>query len=377
MRRAALAIFLLLGAALQAVPAVLFQSAPGRFEIAAVDAAAAQPALAAAQSLWAALSEPLALPEAFSSPIFVRVVPPGEWSEAEPFRVNVEPAGLVSLRLRGGDTAEVLRRRGLVQALLMRVAVAQHGVSPSLMAPLWLEFACVEWWRASESGSRLDFLKQQSAKASPPPLARLLAWSRGEPEPVENAWGAYWLMVFLQAESNRGAEWRRFLAALGGGAKPLGALTENFPDRFTGAAERELWWETGWHHHRRVRTLPLLSAAESRAAIADATRFVAMRDGVEVVVPSDAWGEWGRSLTGRAMLRAAATRLAQQAAALHPFYRNAAISLGRLLTLAGDPSGVRSAEEVAAARQAFDRDWQDASDLEAESARALDALERR
>jgi len=58
--------------AAEALP-VLFQSAPGRFEVAALDPNAAQHVVAQADAAWFHLASPLGLPAAFSSPVFVFV----------------------------------------------------------------------------------------------------------------------------------------------------------------------------------------------------------------------------------------------------------------------------------------------------------------
>ena len=123
---------------------VIFQSAPGRFEVAAIDATAAEAVVARAEEAWPLLAAPLALPEAFSSPIFVRLVPAADWVETAPFRVIVEAGGVVSVRLReAGTLEERVVRQALVQGLLLRTAVARHGVGGRPTAPRWLEEACL------------------------------------------------------------------------------------------------------------------------------------------------------------------------------------------------------------------------------------------
>src|SRR4051812_6613603 len=63
-------LMLVVGVALRAAPApAIFQSAPGRSEIAALDAAAAERVAARAEEGWRTLMAPLGLPERFSTPI--------------------------------------------------------------------------------------------------------------------------------------------------------------------------------------------------------------------------------------------------------------------------------------------------------------------
>jgi hypothetical protein len=350
---------------------VLFQSAPGRFEVAAVDVGGAQRVVAQATEAWQLLAGPLALPEAFPSPVFVRLIPSKEWTEPAPFRVFVEVGGVVSVRVRWAEaTPEILVRRALVQGLLMRQAVARHGVSERLAAPLWLEQACVGWWRTRAEPALLDALKQSTAHRVPPALDQLLNWRRGEAEPVELSEGAVWLLAFLRSESGRPQEWSTFSQRLLGGEAPDAALAAAFPARFENTRERELWWQTGWHHLRRVRTLPGLEAAESRVDLADLGRFVVLRDGREVVMTlRDVLGQVGEPAVAEELTKRA-TAFNRVLPAVHPFYRNAALSFGELLA-ARD----KSAKRHAALWAAFEADWRDAYELEKASAGALEAIE--
>src|SRR4051812_40736112 len=73
---------------------VLVQSAPGRFDIAAIDPSVAHAVAASAEDAWRFLAAPLGFPAAFPSPIFVRIA-----TEGSDDVVTVEPGGIVSLRL--------------------------------------------------------------------------------------------------------------------------------------------------------------------------------------------------------------------------------------------------------------------------------------
>lgn len=349
-----------------AAPApVIFQSGPGRFEIAAIDPTAAKAVAAAADEAWRTLANPLALPDGFSSPVFVRLVPAPEWKDAAAFRVTVEAGGVVAVRLGWReDTPDLILRRALIQGLLLRLAVAQHGVNERLAAPLWLEQACVGWWRTRAEAAQFDALKQESARAAAPALADLLGWQRGGGEPAEWMTGAVWLLNFLQTEGARAGEWPAFLRRVLGGDEPLAALAACYPGRFTGAAERELWWQTGWHHLRRGRSLPVLEAAEARAELEALMRFVVRREGKETVATlAEVLAARGDAALQRELAQRA-TALQRLAGALHPFYRNAGLSLADVL--AGR-----------AKLATFEQDWRDATELEAATTAALDALEWR
>src|SRR4051812_12143180 len=78
--------------------AAVFQTGPGRFEIVSTDPVAARVVTEEADAAWRFLAAPLALPDGFSSPIFVRIVSAPEWTDRAPFHVVVEAGGVVSVR---------------------------------------------------------------------------------------------------------------------------------------------------------------------------------------------------------------------------------------------------------------------------------------
>jgi hypothetical protein len=348
---------------------VIFQSAPGRFEVAAMEAVAAQRVAAEATEAWRHLAGPLGLPESFAAPVMVRLVPAPDWAGMVPFRVFVEAGGVVSVRIRWSEEIEeTIIRRALVQGLLMRLAVSRHGVSAQLTAPLWLEQACVGWWRIHAVPAQLDALKQRTAKVPPPPLTALLGWTRGEEEPGELTDGAVWLLSFLQAESARGVEWASALPRLLGGDPAAVVLAASFSGKFADERERELWWQTGWHHLRRARTLPGLESGDSRAELMALSRFVCVRQEKETVLPlRDVLAHAGEPAVGEELARRAAT-LNHVVAGLHPFYRNAGLSLAEALNSPG-----AKPERRAALAAAFEQEWRDATEIEAAAAAVLDA----
>ncbi|MBL9213668.1 MAG: hypothetical protein JNL92_24605 [Opitutaceae bacterium] len=357
---------------------VMMQSAPGRFEVAALDPTGAHAIVAEAEEAWRVLAGPLGLPGAFLSPVYVRVEPEPALVDRRPagppFRVAVEAGGLVSVRLRHDALAPVNVRRALIQGLLLRVAVARHGVTPHLTAPLWLELGCLGWWRTRADGAQLDALKQAAARQPPPAIGALLLWQRGGEE--SGAWSeaATWLLTFLQAESGAGQEWPTLLARLLAGDDPLIALVQTYPGRYRDPVDRELWWQTGYHQARRGRTLPVLEAAESRLQLGALARFVAAGAGenTDRVVPvRELMARVGEPLVGVEVARRA-EQLARLVPSLHPFYRNAGLSLADVL----------AARAVKPARLAelcttFEEDWRNAAELEQATAAALDRLEAR
>jgi hypothetical protein len=362
-------------AATEPVPVVV-QSAPGQFEIAAVDGAVAHAVAGVAQEGWRLLAAPLGLPDAFPSPVFVRLVSSSsEAGDLAPFRVAVEAGGIVSVQVRPDGVVSPNLQRALVQGLLLRLAVARYGARERLAVPLWLEHGCVGWWRSRSDAAQLDALKYETSRLPPPALADLLAWRRGGDEPRAWTIAAVWLLSFFQAESGRAHEWPQFLERLLGADDPEAALASCYPGRFGSAEERELWWQTGWHYARRVRTLPTLEAAESRAQLEALARFVFASADVE----NDAVVSLPQVLAhaGEPILAAEITRRASELTriipALHPFYRNAGLSLSDAFAGASNKSAARRQSLGAA----FERDWREATELERATSAALDAVESR
>ena len=375
--RPGLAVFVMIAGSLAAgEPAlVMIQSGPGRFEIAAADPTVAHGIAAAAEEGWRLLSQPLALPENFPSPIFLRVVPASELgNDPAAFRVTVEAGGVVSVRIRANVATAGVVRRALVQSLLMRLAVARHGVSPRLNVPLWLEVAGVGWWETRADAAQLDALKQRSVRQTPPPMEAVLGWQRGGEDSPGLADAATWLMTFFQSESNRGREWGTLGAHLLHGEDPLLAVAVSFPGKFQSAETRELWWRTGYHQLCRARTLPTLAAIDCREQLLALARFVfldANEDADKVVPLRVVLARAGEPVVAAEIDRRV-KELERVIPALHPYYRNVGLSLGAAFAARAGRNAKR--EEACSA---FERDWQDATELERATQAALEALERR
>lgn len=366
--------FLAAGSGARAIPPtpVTFQSGPGRFEVAAIDSSAARSATAAADEAWRWLTVPFGLPDRFSSPVLVRLVPVAEWNGPGPFHVLVEPGGVVSVRVRWEDTLpDAVLRRAIVQGLLTRLAVAHHGPRENLSVPLWLEHAALGWWRTRADPAQLDALKQASSALRPPSSVQLFQWKRGETEPAERRAGAVWLLIFCQQESSGAAEWPAFLKKLLRGDDPEAALAASYPGRFRDTRERELWWQTGWHHLRRGRSLPTFEAADSRQALQRLGRLVVAPTGADEVLSLAAVLVHGREPSVKAEVERRSLELNRLIPALHPFYRNAGLSLSEAFA-------TRTAADVAqaAACQRYESDWREATELETAMNTALDALEK-
>jgi hypothetical protein len=370
-----LAFGLLLGLPLRGAAPVLAASLAGRFEVASMDAAVAHRVAAAAEEGWRVLAAPLGLPPAFPSPVFVRVLPVGMSGAAAAHEVAVEPGGLVTLWLGARAQEGSALRMALVDALLHRLGVALHGATaPPVVAP-WLVLGAVGWWETRVDGARLDALRENSRRRPPPGLAVLLDGARGPAGPEGDAAGATWGFTFLLSESSRGGEWPRLLARLLAGGDPQAMLAQAYVGRFGGADDRELWWQTGWHHHLRQRVLPGLEAEEARGMLATLSRFVfADEGGADRLVPlADVLARRSEPLVAAELARRGAD-LGRSVAGMHPFYRNAALTLAEAFALPAGPDGDRRKSVLGAQ---WERDWADGLALEAATHAVLDRWEAR
>ena len=314
-------------------PPRVFYTRQGEFEIIVRDVADAQPALALGRTVWSALIGPLGLPaEGFSSPVSVRLVPADQWTEPAAFTVTVEPPGRVSVRVRWSDDVDpVVVRRAFVQGLILRQAVAWHGIGSQLTVPLWLEHACTAWSLVRERPALLDAFQQESATIPvPPPLRSLLLWKRGSVESRGWELASLWLFLQLQAEAGEASRWGGWVRGVVGGAAPLETLPRFYTGLWTDAPAMELWWQVGFHHQRRLRTIPVMTAEASRTWLADRSRWLAGRDGREVVLTLEELQAQRKEPWVRTELTERVRQTQAILGVIHPFYANAALSMGRL-----------------------------------------------
>ena len=342
------------------VPLLLYTK-PGQFEIIVVDAVDARSALGVGAAVWGALAGPLELPaEGFNTPVSVRLVPVAQWTAPTSFTVTAETPGLVSVRVRwaaGEGTAEL--RRAMVHGLILRQAVSWYGVVARITVPLWLEQGFTGLSRVRERPALLDSFQQESARiVTPPSLAVLFQGQRGRDRELASLWLV--LQLQAEAESSGANHWHHWLRGVVVGADPLDTLPQIYSGLWRDAAALELWWQTSFYHQARSRTLPVMTAVESRTWLADRRRWLAGRQGREVVLPLAELSGLCREPWVRTEL---AERIRQAYVILpliHPFYANATLSLGRLYeaALKGNDTAVR----VALAE--LDRDTIDGRELE-------------
>jgi hypothetical protein len=356
-----------------AVPLV-FYTGDGQFEIIAMKARPAQEALMLATSVWRALAKPLGFPaEGFSSAVAVRLVPDSEWTGPSVFLVTAEPGGLVGVRVKWSDKVDRrIVRRALVQAVLLRQAVAWFGATPGLTVPLWLEQACTAFSEVRDRPAMFDAMQQESGQLTPPGLEGLLRWERGQPESREWELASFWLFQYLQTESGDDMRrWAGWLRAIMNGTDPIQALPAIYGSELKDPAMRELWWQVGYYSKCLTPALPLMSMDDTRNWLADRCRWLAAKNGREQVLSFDDLWTARKERWIREELTKRAEQLQSQLLRLHPFYRNAAISMGRMYQaiVKGDEAEFKSAAKDVA------QDAADGREMEAATGEELDKIE--
>ncbi len=353
-----------------------FETAPGQFEISSFDLAAAGSGLTVAEEVWQSLERPLDLPpHGFPMPITVRLLPSTQWTATMPFQAAAELGGRVSVRVRWSPdpVGTAALRHALVQALLMRVAIAWHGLGPALRVPFWLEQGCLAWSLTHTHPALLDEWQQDSARTAPPTLEQVLGLKREAPAPRPEELGTLWLLAHLQAESGPERRWPALLRAMLGGEDPLTAVGRIYGGYFNNDPSRELWWQVGWHAQRRLSASAVSSAADSRVWVAGRARWVARRGEADLLLSLDEVFAARQQPWIAAELQQRIGQLKGELGSnsLHPFYRNAAVSLGRAYEAArmGNPGVFAIAEADA------ERDYADGLELENAADAALDQLE--
>ena len=367
-------------------PAVrLHSEGSGRFEVVALPGAGGVRLAELGQAAWAEWAGPFGLPSRLPVAITVRLVPEPEWlfGDAQT-RVAADPAGVVSVWIREDKETGISRQRlwltALAEGVLRRKAFLL-GLDPAKAhSPLWLTAGAAEAVIVAEQPSMLDAWQMEFGRsARPAKLRDVLLWDTrvgAEAEVVERA--AYGVWLWLREEGGKSGAWGRFVGALLAGESPGAALAREFAaltPKPTEAREWELAWKVAASRLAIARTTPILGAEESRQRLARLSRIVVMdvQDGQERCLP--AWGEWAsRGESWPAMVRSErALIIESEFTRIHPFYRNAAGSLGRAW-------GALASGEEDAWREAsveWSRDIADGWVLENASRALLDAAGRR
>ncbi len=315
----------------------------GRFEVAALSGPEGAELGALAEQAWAVWRGPFGLPDRWLVGITVRLAPAEGWPPGtHSWRVAAEPGGIVSVWIRArlpGEAGGLPERRRLLAALAegaMHRQAVFIGVPPErITTPAWLSAGAAEAVLIRQQPSLSDAWQRDTARlATVPGLNSVLMWRMSESSDPQNLRvAAYGVWSWLQADGQRTGAWRRFLADVLGGGDALTALARHYqemPGRRS-PQELELAWQTVCAHLVRVKNVPVLEPSETRRWLEQLDRIVlaegtGSQDAAFELV--DLW-DWRKEPSVRTPLADRAALLAANFRQVHPFYRNAAGSLGR------------------------------------------------
>lgn len=358
----------------------MFLEGSGRFEVVALPGPDGVRLADLADAAWVEWREPLGLPDRLPVAVTVRLAPRADWifGDASTW-VAVDPSGVVSVWIRAdaesGLERERLWLRALAEGALRRKAVLLGLDRAKSQTPRWLAAAAAEAALVAERPSMADAWRGEFANAGGPATLRdiLLGGVSDGPgrESAVRDRAAFGVWLWLRDESGRSGAWERFVAALLGGESSGAALAREFARlnaKPREAREWELAWKVAAARLSLARTAPMFSAEESRVRLERLARVVVrdLRTGQERVLPP--WGEWAtrEEAWPRSVLAERSGILEVDFTQIHPFYSNAAGSLGRAW---GSLAAGREAEWREASVE-WSRDMADGRILE-EASRAL------
>lgn len=329
-------------------PVVLYGAGSGRLEVVAESGAEGRRLALLSEEAWRVWRDPFGLPDRWPAGVTVRLVPEEKWTvRGAEWRVVGEAAGIVTIWIKGGGEPGMSRDRVWLMALAEGVLHRQAlmlGVAPErLWTPDWLIAGGAEAVLVTGGrGAMLDSWRQETRRAGRMPgLMTLLTWKGGLQEKSDvrdlRVLASFAAWQWLRAEAGGTAAWRRLVAGVIAGAQPRLALNAAYGERFRRITvdELELMWQVSAAGFARLRALPSMSAEESRRWLEELDRLLVLDAGgegeaVEVALRlSEVWAERDEAFIA-AMRQQRTGQLWGGFGRMHPFYRNAAGSLGRV-----------------------------------------------
>jgi hypothetical protein len=357
----------------------------GRFEVIAEPGPEALRLAELAENAWLEWREPLGLPSRLPTTITVRLVPMKSWRGGERRHfVAAGHGGVVTVWIRGdaggGLAAERAWLGALAEGVLKRKSVLLGG-SPDLEAPAWLAEAAAEAAIFAARPAMLDAWQAEMRREEAPARLRevlIRAGEAGAGGGRGRSLGAAGVWLWLRGEGLRNGAWARFLDSVLLGESPGGALAREYASIVPAGADAREWelaWRVAAARLAAAQQTPVLEPAEARRRIERLGRLVVFdvaAGGERVQAPVGEW-QTRREAWPAGERRARAAFLAAELPRMHPFYRNAAVSLGRAWqALAEGREG-----EWREAGAEWGEDWAAGRALEAASARLLDEAEAR
>lgn len=353
--------------------AVLYARPFGHFEIITAKPDLGPWALEMGDMVWRQLAQVIPLPKSgFSTPIAVRLIPVERWESTEPSLVRIETAGRVTVQMSADDASD---GRAMLQALVRGLLVKRASVNTNYgfteTVPLWLELAATQWVLVRTQPSLHDQWCQESAGLRLPPMLTVLSWPRDRPQPPHFSDVAYGALLWLQGMGEANGQWVEFLRRQLAGVPATQSLEAFLGQPWPSTADLDLAWQVGFTELRRQHPVPQLSIGESGDLLRSWSRVILYdtEQGRDVLVLPDVLWKHRRESIVRGLATIRTGEIEVRLGVLHPFYVNAANSLGHYFLLIRQG---KSQSTCAAAWQQFERDWSDAEELREVSTAVLD-----
>lgn len=362
----------------------LLLAGSGRFEVVAEAGADGLRLAEWGAAAWPQWQRSLGLPGRLPVAITVRLLPEADRGLGEAgWRVVTEPGGVITVWIRGGGDAGSERERrwlrALAEGVLVRKAVLLGADPTRARPPAWLAAAAAESVLVASRPAALDAWQSAMRRSEPARLRDILVPGGEEAAGAEaRALGAHGVWLWLREEGARGGAWGRFVNALLRGESPGSALAREYAGltpRPAEAREWELAWRVAAARLVRAHTLPGLEPEESRRRLEALSRIVVLDTlaGRErVLAEAEAWETRGEAWPAE-VRRERGSLLAAEYLRFHPFYRNAAGSLGRAWTALAEGRE----QEWRTATEEWAEDMASGRSLEEASRRLLDEAEAR
>jgi hypothetical protein len=300
------------------------------FEVDAPDNASVQTVLRMAEQLPELMEKFFPWPDQPPSLIQIDLMPAAQAEFTGPFIVTVDKTGHCVALVRWGPEAkfsDVCQAIG--QASLESLAVWRDGPEAAARTPDWLALALGKLLEVGLKPALIEELSQQGQALPVLSLRQLMTTSGpyGDAQPVV-AINAYWLLRFLDEQSNSPALAEALFSTLASGADPAKALTTAFPDEFENPRDLELWWQIGYREFTGTHATPAQTMAQSRALL-DRLEYLNLPDpdgGEKRTRLDEAWAGRADKTVRDTIAQELVTGRSLPVQA-NPVYRNAVLSL--------------------------------------------------
>jgi len=208
----------------------------------------------------------LEAPSTFNRKVEVRLVPPGKYTEKQPYRLFEDSRGGVGVLIRWSDDTELNTVcEAIARSYLKYLTTFRFGKEASRDMPDWLELAMSLELRSRVRPGYVEYL---SAQAKSQPLVGLRELLTAQSPYRKGRWptelSAFWLLRHLQREAPEATLFAQFLNFCLSGRDNLELVVNSYRNRFSSPQEMESWWAVGYHFEISRRQNPFFSLEESR-----------------------------------------------------------------------------------------------------------------